>query len=172
MQDSSRKLQHNPLQRPFYGAAIVQRSGGSTKSRKAAVSNPWDLLLHVHPLSVWLWAPCHKQKGMQTPAAKRNPDLEIFQMLGLMVQLETEILVKCPNNPQLLPARVSAGGGKSAVALCRLQDPPYLTRHPEGCFQCTEFSFYPPVSPRGVICSSLACCCFLNHPALPVNKTR
>lgn len=69
-------------------------------------------------------------------------------MLALMVQLGTEILVKCPNNPQLLPTRVSAGGGKSAVALCRLQDPPYLTNHPEGCFQCTELSFYPPVSPQ------------------------
>lgn len=71
---------------------------------------------------------------MQTPAVKRNPDLEMFQMLGLTVQLGTEILVKCPTFPHLLPARVSAGGGKSAVALCRLQDPPVSQQSPQRMF--------------------------------------
>lgn len=59
---------------------------------KAADSKPWDLLLHAHPVSVWLWPPHHKQVGMQNPGAKTNPDLEIFEMLGLMVQMGAGIL--------------------------------------------------------------------------------
>jgi len=69
---------------------------------KAAVSTAWDLLRHAHPVSVQLWAPCHKQVGMQTPGAKTNPDLEISKMLGLTVQLGAGILGECPPLPSWL----------------------------------------------------------------------